>query len=105
MDDIGRQYMDTHTQVSKSKYTHRSTCMEDRVSACTGTTCTEYRVSTCLDVSTYSMGVHGSTCSYIYTKGKGVHIVTSTDESEVKTVINGRKMRITSTGGTKIYKT
>ena len=54
-------------------------------------TCTEYCVSACTDVSTNITGVHGSTCPYISTKGTGVHVVMSTDESKVKTVVRGRK--------------
>ena len=34
--------------------------------------------------------MHGSTGPYIFTKGMGVHIFTSTDESKVNTVVRGR---------------
>ena len=30
-------------------------------------------------------------CPYTFTKGTGVHVVTSTDNSTVKTVVRGRK--------------
>ena len=47
-------------------------------------------VSAFTDISTYSKGVHGILLPYIFSKVPGVHIVTSTDESEVKTVVCGR---------------
>ena len=40
-------------------------------------------------VSTVSIGVHGSTCPYISTKGMGVHRGTSTDVSMETTVVQG----------------
>ena len=47
-------------------------------------------MSECTDVSADNMGVHGSTCLYISTKGTGVHAVTPTDESKVKMFVRVR---------------
>ena len=68
--------MDTQTHGSTSKDDCGSTSMNACRSAYT-------------DVSTESMVMHGSTCPYISTKGNGVHRVLSTDDSTVKTVVQG----------------
>ena len=44
-------------------------------------------VSVCTDVSNEIMGVQGRMCLYISTKGTGIHVITFTDESTVKTVL------------------
>ena len=46
-------------------------------------------VSACTDVSTDSTGLHRIMCMCIYTKGTGVHVVTSTDKFKAKTCVRG----------------
>ena len=55
-----------------------------------GSTCTDVFGSVFTDFSTEITGVRGSTCPYILTKYTGVHGVTPTDDSMVKTVVIGR---------------
>ena len=58
------------------------------MSACTDISVfMEYRVSAYRCVSAENAGVPGSTCPYISTKGMGMHGITPTDESKVKTYI------------------
>ena len=40
-----------------------------------------------MEVYTESTIVHGSTCSYIFTKCTGMHVVTPTEKSKVKMVV------------------
>ena len=79
--------MDTLTREITSKDAHGITCMEDCVSACMDATCTEDCVSAYTYVYTDITGVHGSMCTFIYTKCTDVHVVISTDKSNIKTVI------------------
>ena len=76
-DGRGSTWTDKHTHVFMSKDGHGSTCMYAR-----GSTCTE--------VSTESMGVHGSTRPSIPTKYTGVHRVMCTNDSMIKAVVRGR---------------
>ena len=67
-----------------------ATCMEDHVSACKNSSaCMEYCVSMCTDGSSDNMGMHRSNGPYISTKGTGMHIFTSTDESKLNTFVRG----------------
>ena len=60
------------------------------MSACTySSACMEDCVSMCMYGSFYNMGMHRSKGPYISTKGTGMHIVTSTDESKVNTFVSG----------------
>ena len=61
------------------------------MSACTdGYACTEDHVIACIDVSTDNTSMSRNMCPYISTKGTGMHVVTSTDESKVNTFVCGR---------------
>ena len=67
-----------------------ATCTEDRVSACTdGSACREDRVIASMDVSADNTRIRRNMCPYISTKGTGMHVVTSTDESKVSTFVPG----------------
>ena len=76
-DDPGITFMDKQIYGSTSKDACRSMCMD-----CRGSTCT--------DISIESTDVHGSTCPYIYTKGAGLHWVTSMDDSTINTAVRVR---------------
>ena len=66
-------------------------CTEDRVSACTvGSECTVDCVIACMYVSADNTSMIRNMCPYISTKGTGMHVVTSTDESKVNTFVRGR---------------
>ena len=68
-----------------------ATCTEDHVSACTdGSACTEDCVIACIDVSADNTSMSRNMCPYISTKGTGMHVVTSTDESKVNTFVRDR---------------
>ena len=63
--------------------------MEDHVSACIDSSaCMEDCVSMCTDGSSDNMGMHRSKSPYISTKGTGMHVVTSTDESKVNIFVH-----------------
>ena len=55
-----------------------------------GSMYTDARRSIHTDVSTDSMGMHGSTCPYITTKYTVIHGVTYMDDSMIKAVVRGR---------------
>ena len=64
--------------------------MNYHVSACTySSACMEDCVSMLTDGSSDNMGMHRIKGPYIFTKGTGMHVVTSTDESKVNTFVSG----------------
>ena len=68
-----------------------ATCTEYCVSACMdGSACTGDCVIACMDVSDDNTSMSRNMCPYISTKGTGMHIVTSTDESKVNMFVCGR---------------
>ena len=77
------------TDASGSTFTDTQTCGSIRKDG-RGITCTDDIRSACTDISNDSTGVRRITCLYIPTKGTVMHIVTSTDNSTVNTVVCGR---------------
>ena len=94
-ESVGQNDRQTHKIATASTYAHRIMCTDKQKNGIKskddcGIMCTDTCGITRTDVSTESTGVHGSMCLYIYTEGTGMHRVTSTEDSTINTVVQGR---------------